>query len=465
MPFSQRRDHSRLLPADPRTRAIATDLYERVAGMPIISPHGHVPPQLLLDDAPFTDAAELFVQKDHYVTRLLHSAGISLESLGVGGAQADPREVWRAFASNWHLFAGTASGYWLSEELSAFFGVTVDLSADNADEVFDLVARHLATDEFRPRALFRSFNLEVLATTDDPLSDLAAHRSLRDLELGGRVIPTFRPDAYLDPEIASFVERVEALLRATGEQPSFAGYLAALQSRREYFIANGAVSTDHGVLEPLTIDLDAAVAEPLFQAALSGTIDADQARTFRAHMLFQMARMSVEDGLVMTVHPGVLRNHSTPTYKRFGADAGHDIPVATTFTQGMRPLLERFGLEPNLHLVLFTIDESSFSRELAPLAGFYPSVFVGAPWWFLDAPDSIARFRAATVETAGFYKSSGFIDDTRAFLSIPARHDTARRVDSAVLARLVAEERISLARAERIADDLVGAIPRKVFKL
>ena len=465
MPFSQRRDHSRLLPADPRTRAIATDLYERVAGMPIISPHGHVPPQLLLDDAPFTDAAELFVQKDHYVTRLLHSAGISLESLGLGGAQADPREVWRAFASNWHLFAGTASGYWLSEELSAFFDVTVDLSADNADEVFDLVASHLATDEFRPRALFRSFNLEVLATTDDPLSDLAAHRALRELDLGGRVIPTFRPDAYLDPESASFVDRVEALLRATGEQPSFAGYLAALQSRREYFIANGAVSTDHGVLEPLTIDLDAAAAETLFQAAQSGTIDADQARTFRAHMLFQMARMSVEDGLVMTVHPGVLRNHSTPTYKRFGADAGHDIPVATTFTQGMRPLLERFGLEPNLHLVLFTIDESSFSRELAPLAGFYPSVFVGAPWWFLDAPDSIARFRAATVETAGFYKSSGFIDDTRAFLSIPARHDTARRVDSAVLARLVAEERISLARAERIADDLVGAIPRKVFKL
>ena len=465
MPFSQRRDHSRLLPADPRTRAIATDLYERVAGMPIISPHGHVPPQLLLDDAPFTDAAELFVQKDHYVTRLLHSAGISLESLGVGGAQADPREVWRAFASNWHLFAGTASGYWLSEELSAFFDVTVDLSADNADEVFDLVASHLVTDEFRPRALFRSFNLEVLATTDDPLSDLAAHRALRELDLGGRVIPTFRPDAYLDPESASFVDRVGALLRATGEQTSFAGYLAALQARREYFIANGAVSTDHGVLEPLTIDLDAAVAESLFQAALSGTIDADQARTFRAHMLFQMARMSVEDGLVMTVHPGVLRNHSTPTYKRFGADAGHDIPVATTFTQGMRPLLERFGLEPNLHLVLFTIDESSFSRELAPLAGFYPSVFVGAPWWFLDAPDSIARFRAATVETAGFYKSSGFIDDTRAFLSIPARHDTARRVDSAVLARLVAEERISLARAERIADDLVGAIPRKVFKL
>lgn len=465
MPFSQRRDHSRLLPADPRTRAIATDLYERVAGMPIISPHGHVPPQLLLDDAPFSDAAELFVQKDHYVTRLLHSAGISLESLGVGGTQADPREVWRAFASNWHLFAGTASGYWLSEELSAFFDVTVDLSADNADEVFDLVARHLATDEFRPRALFRSFNLEVLATTDDPLSDLAAHQALRELDLGGRVIPTFRPDAYLDPESASFVDRVEALLRATGEQSSFAGYLAALQSRREHFIANGAVSTDHGVLEPLTIDLDAAAAETLFQAALSGTIDADQARTFRAHMLFQMARMSVEDGLVMTVHPGVLRNHSTPTYKRFGADAGHDIPVATTFTQGMRPLLERFGLEPNLHLVLFTIDESSFSRELAPLAGFYPSVFVGAPWWFLDAPDSIARFRAATVETAGFYKSSGFIDDTRAFLSIPARHDTARRVDSAVLARLVAEERISLARAERIADDLVGAIPRKVFKL
>jgi glucuronate isomerase len=465
MPFSQRRAHSRLLPADPETRAVAADLYERVAGLPIISPHGHVPPRLLVDDSPFANAAELFVTHDHYVTRLLHAGGVALKTMGVGDPSADPREAWRALATNWHLFAGTASGYWLSEELSSFFGVEGELDADNADEIFDLIASRLDEPEFRPRALFRSFNLEVLATTDDPLSDLGAHRALRDADLGGRVIPTFRPDAYLDPEHASFAERVTALLGATGESSTFSGYLAALQRRREYFITHGAVSTDHGVLEPLTVDLDATTAETLFQAALAGTIGAEPARTFRAHMLFQMARMSVDDGLVMTVHAGVLRNHSTATFARFGPDAGHDIPVATTFTHGMRPLLERFGLEPNLHLVLFTVDESAFSRELAPLAGFYPSVYVGAPWWFLDAPDSIARFREATIETAGFYKSSGFIDDTRAFLSIPARHDTARRVDAGVLARLVREERISLSRAEQIADDLVGAIPRKVFKL
>ena len=332
MPLSQRRDHSRLLPADPNTRAIALDLYERVANRPIISPHGHVPPQLLVDDVPFADPAELFVTKDHYVTRLLHSAGVSLESLGVGEARAEAREVWRALAVNWHLFAGTAAGYWLTEELSSFFGVDEELSADNSDAIFDLIASQLDTPAFRPRELFRTFNLEVLATTDDPLSALTAHRELRDADLGGRVLPTFRPDAYLDPESASFVERVGALLQATSEDSTFPGYLAALQNRREHFIAHGAVSTDHGVLEPLTADLDASTAEALFQSALARTISAEQARIFRAHMLFQMARMSVEDGLVMTVHPGVLRNHSTATFKRYGADLGHDIPVATTFT-------------------------------------------------------------------------------------------------------------------------------------
>lgn len=458
------RDPARLLPADPATRAIAGELYERVAGAPIISPHGHVPPGLLLENRPFLDAADLFVTSDHYVTRMLHAAGVPVTATGIDSGQ-DPREVWRRLASNWHRFAGTASGYWLEEELHVLLGIRSPLSPATADAVFDDIAARLAEPEFLPRSLFRRFGISFLSTTDDPLDDLADHAALAALDLGGRIAPTLRPDRYVDPDAAGFAQNVEALLAATGQPTTFAGYLDAFRARREHFLRHGAVSTDHGVEEPFTADLDASDAETLFGSVLRGEADAAARRLFRGHMLLQMAAMSVDDGLVMTVHAGVLRNHSTEALRRFGPDSGHDIPVPTSFTRGMRPLLEAFGLERDFHLVLFAVDETSFSRELAPLAGFYPSVYVGAPWWFLDAPDAMARYRSAVTETAGFYRTSGFIDDTRAFLSIPARHDAARRADSGFLGRLVAEGRISMPAAERIADDLVDAIPREAFKL
>lgn len=462
---SHGRDPARLLPVDPAVRAIARDLHERVATRPIISPHGHVPVDLLLADEPFEDATELFISKDHYVTRMLHAAGVDLDNVLMTTDDASKRRAWRTLAENWHRFAGTASGYWIEEALTQILGIPTALSAGSADAVFDAIAEKLTRPEFRPRALFRQFGIEFLATTDDPLDDLAGHAALEAADLGGRVAPTFRPDTYLDPDAPGFAESVQSLLNITGERTSFDGFTSALEGRREHFIRHGAVSADHGVVEPETVDLDAAEAESLFQAVIAGRSDAAGHRLFRAHMLLQMARMSVEDGLVMTVHAGVFRNHSSATLARHGADTGHDIPVPTTFTSGLRPLLERFGLARDFHLVLFTVDETTFSRELAPLAGFYPSVYVGAPWWFLDAPDAMARFRSATTETAGFYRTSGFIDDTRAFLSIPARHDTARRADAGYLARLVAQGRITLPTAERIADDLVGAIPREVFKL
>jgi glucuronate isomerase len=340
------------------------------------------------------------------------------------------------------------------------------LSAESADAVYTRIAATLERPDFRPRALFDRFNIEVLATTDDPLDDLDTHTRLAaDPSFTGRVLPTFRPDAYLDPEASGFPDRVQRLLAATSAPATFAGYLTALEDRRAFFLSRGAVSADHGVYEPFTTDLEDAAAEGLFARALKGTLDAAGSRVFRGHMLFQMARMSVADGLVMTIHPGVRRNHHSPTFRTFGADSGHDIPVRTEFTENLRPLLEAFGVEPGFHLVLFTVDETVYSREVAPLAGFYPSVFIGAPWWFLDAPDAILRWRAAVTETAGFYRSSGFIDDTRAFLSIPARHDTSRRLDAAFLARLVMEGRARMPAARRIARDLVDSIPRTVFKL
>ena len=465
-------DPDRLFPVDPATRDVARGLYERVAELPIISPHGHVDPRLLLDNEPFVDAAELFIRFDHYVTRLMHAAGVTLTDLGIpsrtgGAAVAAPREVWRTFCAHWHLYAGTASGYWLQHEFATLFGIDVQPSPTTADALFDVIQAALATDAFTPRALFSRFNIEVMATTDDPMDDLAAHSALAaDPLFTGRVLPTFRPDAYLNPATPGWADRVANLAEWNGSAASsYAGYIDALAGRRRYFVEHGAVSADHGVLQPLTVDLTESEASALFARALTGGLTAEESQVFAGHMLLESARMSVEDGLVMTVHPGVYRNHSSETFDEFGPDTGHDIPVATTYVAPLRPLLEKYGNIPDFHLVLFSVDETSYSREIAPLAGFYSSVYVGAPWWFLDAPDAVLRFRSAVTETAGFYRGSGFIDDTRAFLSIPARHDMSRRLDAAFLARLVREGRIDAAAADRIIVDLVDTLPRAVFKL
>ncbi|MDR7235019.1 glucuronate isomerase [Agrococcus sp. BE272] len=461
-------DPDRLLPADPATRAIARDLYQGIADLPIISPHGHVAPSLLLDDQPFRDPADLFITHDHYVTRLLHASGVDLARLGVGRSGAvDPREAWRILCAHWHVLLGTASGTWLTHELVTLFGIDVEPSAETADAIFDRIQERLRTDAYRPRALFERFGIDVLATTDDPLDDLAEHAALAaDPTFRGRVLPTFRPDAYLNPAGPDFADRVERLTAGIGRSADdFGGYLEALEARRAHFIEHGAVSADHGVETALTADLDDDAAAALYRAAVAGDLDADGQRLFQATMLTRMAGMSARDGLVMTIHPGVLRNHSTATFERFGPDTGHDIPTAVEYTRSLRPLLERHGLEPGLHLVLFGIDETIYSREVAPLAGFYPSVYIGVPWWFIDAPDAIARFRQATTETAGFTRGSGFIDDTRAFLSIPARHDMARRADAGFLARYVREGRLSVPQAERIARDLTVDLPKRVFKL
>ncbi|MGN8027471.1 glucuronate isomerase [Microbacterium sp. 22242] len=465
-------DPDRLFPVDQRTRDIARELYRRTADLPILSPHGHVDPALLLHDQRFSDPTDLLLRHDHYVTRLLHASGLPLNELAVpdrtGAAPtADPRTAWRRFCANWHLFAGTASGYWLRHQFSALFGLTEQPDADNADALYDRISAVLAEPSFRPRALFDAFGIEFLATTDDPLDDLAAHRALAaDPGFSGRVAPTFRPDAYLNPAHPDFAANIERLAAWSGSPvDDYAGYLAALEERRAHFVAHGAVSADHGVLQPLAVDLTPEEASALFSRAVSGRLDDREAAAFQGHMLLESARMSVDDGLVMTVHPGVLRNHSTATFEAFGPDTGHDIPVRTGFAEALRPLLQRYGNIADFHLVLFTVDETSFSREIAPLAGFYRSLYIGAPWWFLDAPDAILRFRAAVTETAGFYRGSGFVDDTRAFLSIPARHDMARRLDASFLARLVAEGRLDEPMAGRIAQDLVDALPRKVFKL
>ncbi len=456
-----------LLPVDPETRALAQDLYESVAHAPVISPHGHVPAAWLARNEAFKDPADLLVVHDHYVTRLLHANGIKLEALGQGGGPADPREVWRTLASHWHLFAGTASGYWMNETLRTVFGIERPVSAESADESYDTIAAALATPEFLPRALLARFGIAFLATTDDPCDDLADHRIIAAAsDVSACVVPTYRPDKYLEPARAEFPSHVRRLLETAGvSDETYVGYVEAHRRRRVHFAAHGATATDHGVDVPVTADLSEARAEELFAQAMRGEIDAADAVQLRGHMLTTMAELSVEDGLVMMLHPGVRRNHHTATFERFGPDTGHDIPIRTEYTDNLRPLLQRFGTAEGFHLVLFTVDETVFSREIAPLAGFYPAVYAGAPWWFLDAPDAIDRYRGAVTETAGFYKTAGFIDDTRAYLSIPVRHDTARRRDAAFIARLVSEGRLDRETAMRVIADVTTAVPTKVWKL
>jgi glucuronate isomerase len=457
----------RLFPADPATRAFARALFDCVEHLPIISPHGHVPAAIIADNSNFANPAELLVTPDHYVTRLLHANGAALEALGVGGFDADPREVWREFCSAWHVFDGTASGNWLELELSSLFGIDERPTRDSADRLYEQISTRLAEPSFRPRALMDTFGIAVLATTDDPLDDLDAHLRLRDdSSFESRVIPTFRPDRYVNAHAVDFPANVDRLIDVAGEgRHGYDGYLTALRNRRQHFIGAGAVATDHGVRTPLSLELDPSEAARLFECVRRDDVSADDRNAFEAHMLYEMARMSVDDGLTMAIHPGSLRNYDADAYAKFGPDTGHDIPIAIEFTASLRPLLAEFGTVRGFHLVLFTMDESTYSRELAPLAGLYPSVFLGSPWWFLDAPDAMLRFRSAVTETTGFSRYAGFVDDTRAFCSIPARHDVARRVEASFLARLVAEHRISMPRAREIIVDVIDEAPRRAFKL
>lgn len=461
----------RLLPPEPCQRSIARRLYDSVHDLPLISPHGHVDPRLLADNEAFTDPASLLVTPDHYVTRLLHAHGVPLPDLGLrdtdGAEPAPPREVWRAFCAHWHLFLGTASRQWLEAELHDVLDVAVQPSAEIADELFDELTARLTKPEFRPRALYDSFNIAALATTDDPADDLRHHRALdEDPTWSGRVVPTFRPDRYLDATSSAWTSALDRLAAASGvDTGDYAGLVRALEARRDYFRTHGATATDHSAPDARMAFLPQNEASRLFDAVRTGTASEQEARLLSQQLLGEMARMSSEDGLVMALHTGSRRNHHSETLRRFGPDTGHDIPLRAEFTRALQPMLDRFGTNPRFRTVLFTLDETVFSRELAPLAGFYPSVYLGAPWWFLDAPRAMHRFRDAVTETAGFYRNAGFIDDTRGFCSIPARHDTSRRVDAAHLAGLVSEHVLSEDDAAHVIHDLHDRQPRTAFRL
>ena len=463
-------DPDRALPFPPEQRSLAREIYAETKDLPLICMHGHVEPEVFADDLPFADPAQMLIVPDHYVFRMLASQGIEPARLGVprldgGPVETDSRKIWRTFCENWKLFRGTPSRFWLEHEFVEVFGVDLAPSAETADAIYDQIAASVAEQEFRPRALLDRFNIEVISTTDSATSDLRHHAKLAADGLGERILPTFRPDALAYLDRWTWRADVAELAKLSGiDTSTYEGFLDALRARRAAFVEAGARATDHGHLLADTTPMETTTAGELFARVLGGA-DPSQSEVdaFAANMLYQMAEMSCEDGLVMQIHPGVLRNHNADIFTTYGADKGYDIPIQTEFTRALGPMLDRFGTDPRFRVILFTVDETVYSRELAPIAGTYPSVRLGAPWWFLDSPEGMRRFREGAAETAGFYNTSGFVDDTRAFASIPARHDLFRRVDAGYLARLVLEHRLSLDEAVETAIDLTYHLPLESY--
>lgn len=461
-----RRHEDRLFSREPEVLGIARKLYEAVKDLPIISPHGHVEAEMLALNNHFDNPSELFIRSDHYLTRVLHGKGLNLGDLGVGTFNYDPKKAWRILAENWHLFLGSPTRYWLEDQMALIFGVDKVLSTETADYIYDQINEKLAGDNYRPRELLTSFGVEYLATTDAPWADLKWHKKLRDEIFEIQVAPTFRPDALMNPGKPSWNKQLQKFSNDIGvDINSYSELLAQLRIRREFFTMNGGTSTDTGVENATAKSMPKEVIESIFAKALQGTASEEECRQFRENFLYDLIEMASVDGMVMQLHAGVTRNHHDPTLEAHGPDTGHDLPLATGFTSELRSPLNDFGVGTNLRMVLFSVDSSAYARDIAPLAGFYPSVYQGAPWWFLDHPDEIQSIRKATTPHAGFYKTSGFIDDTRALCSIPARHDMSRRLDADFLAEQVATKRISFEDAEQVAKDLVTTIPTETFRL
>ncbi len=461
----------RLFPSDPATRGLARRLYATVKDLPIISPHGHTDPQWYADDQPFDNASALFITPDHYVFRMLYSQGVRLEDLGIpridgGPVETDARRIWRTFAGFWHVFRGTPTRVWLDHAFHDIFGIRERLTPESADRVFDRINDCLRQPAFRPRALFERFNIEAIATTESPLDPLVHHARLRASGWKGRVVTAYRPDPVVDPDFDGFRANVAKFGAIAGEDTAtWSGYLAAHRNRRAFFIGMGATSTDHGHPTARTCDLTPADCQRLLDRALAGTASPDEAEQFRGQMLTEMARMSLDDGLVMQIHPGSWRNHNPALFAQVGRDKGADIPTRTDYVGALKPLLDRYGNETKLTVILFTLDETVYARELAPLAGHYPILKLGPPWWFHDSPEGMLRFREQATETAGFYNTVGFNDDTRAFLSIPARHDVARRIDCRFLATLVVEHKIDEDEAFELAPELAHGLAKRAYRL
>jgi glucuronate isomerase len=456
--------------SDPARREIAATLYAQVKDLPLVCPHGHVDPRIFADPKyQFGSPVDLLIIPDHYIFRLMYSQGISMESLGIprrGGVpvETDHRKIWQTVCDHWYLFRGTPTGIWLRDELRDVFGIDQKLNSANAQSIYDQLSEKLASDDFRPRRLFERFNIEVLATTDAATDSLSYHQTIRDSGWAGRVIPTFRPDGVVNLDMLGWLDNINRLSEVSGIAiSSYRDFVSALEQRRVFFKSMGATATDHAALTAYTQPLSDIEADAIFQRALKGQSSTDDARRFTGHMLIEMARMSSEDGLVMQLHIGSSRNHNPLIFDHFGRDMGADIPTSSEFTNNLKPLLERFGNQPDLTIVLFNLDETTYSRELAPLAGHYPVLKLGPPWWFFDSWNGMHRYFDSVIETASIYNTAGFNDDTRAYPSIPARHDLWRRASVDWLSDLVLRDMIDEEDAADMAVDMAYRLAKQTY--
>ncbi len=457
---------------EPTQRQIARSLYTQVQAVPLICPHGHVDPRLL---APATytwgTPVDLLIIPDHYIFRMLYSQGIPLEKLGIqrkdnGAIEQDHRKIWQTVCDSWYLFRGTPSVLWLRDELRGIFGIEDKLTSTNAQAIYDQITEKLQQPEFQPRRLFERFNIEVLATTDAATDTLEYHKKIRASNWTARIIPTFRPDAVVNIDAAHYAENIQELSRVSGiDVINYRTYITALEQRRSFFKEMGATATDSAARTAYTERLSEREADAIFQRALHGTGSAEDAQRFSGHMLIEMARMSMEDGLVMQMHIGSYRDHNATLFAQFGRDMGADIPIASEFTHNLKPLLDLFGNEPDLKVIIFNLDETVYSRELAPLAGHYPVLRLGPPWWFFDSLNGMHRYFENVVETAGIYNTVGFNDDTRAYPSIPARHDLWRRASAGWLANLVVRNVIDEDDAHEMVLDMAYRLAKQAYNL
>lgn len=459
----------RLFPVEGKTREMARELYGLVKELPIISPHGHTDPRWFAENASFGDPVSLLIIPDHYILRMLYSQGLKLTDFGVknksGVAEKDKKKIWRLFADNFHLFRGTPSALWLKHVFHHVFLIDKPLSRETADEYFEIMQSKLNSAYYLPRTLFDRFGIDILATTDAPWDSLEHHQKIRE-EWGRRIIPTYRPDGVIDADHEDFKQNLKVFAEASAEDVySWRGYIEAHRKRRQFFKTMGATATDHGHPTARTLKLSDSEGERLFQRIVHEDFTSQDAENFRAYMLWKMAEMSQDDGLVMQLHPGSHRNHNAEIFRDFGRDKGADIPTAIEYTEALKPLLNSFGNSPKFKFIAFTLDEATYSRELATLAGHYPAMRLGPAWWFHDSPEGMIRHRKATMETAGFYNVTGFIDDTRAFFSIPARHDVSRRIDARILSELVSEHRLTMDEARDTIVTITSTLARESFNL
>lgn len=471
-------NEDRLFPTDPEQRSIARRLYEAIKDRPIISPHGHVPIDWFAEDKHFKNPTDLFITPDHYVTRIMHGHSVPFSELGVGQknfTEEQSRNAFRLLGKYWYAYAGTPMRYWMEDSLSNVFGINKPLNEDTADSIYDELNELLASDDFTTRKLVKRFNIGFISTTDDPTDDLALHDKVRaDANFPARLAPCFRPDRYLAVDRVDWAQLCDQLGESAGvSTATYEGFVEAMRRRRLFFKQHGAVAADYGVDSSLdevnwsgdTTRLSDDEAIRLYTKARSGTLTSDEARKLHAHLLNDQAKLAQDDGLVMTMHPGVMRNHYRKQLVNYGPDCGADCPMPADWAHWLRPMLNEYGENPDFHLVAFTMDETAYSRELAPMAAYYPALYIGAPWWFLDAPEPILRYYEDVVPYAGFAKLSGFIDDTRALCSIPARHDMNRRLTARYISGLVADHRLSYEEGEQIAIRSVDGQPSDVFKL